>query len=431
MSSPAIATLERPAYFEFDALAGSPDLPRDRTAVPDELAAALFASLPRSDQRRHGLRYLQGLLEVEGRKSARSVAAWIGDPTGEQSLHHFINSSSWDWSPVRRALAAHMMRAAEPQAWIVRTLVIPKAGTSSVGVDRRFVASLGQAVNAQQAVGVWAASSWANCPVTWRLRLSRGWLDDQRRRSQASIPAGLRPESWADCIARAALEPMRAWGMPALPVVLDGREADAPGLIRRLRAARVPVLARISSLQPLVHTEWARLGRTEQMQTAAQVLRVFQGVRRPMAWARGGEGLVTSAVKVRLPGPGPTGTVKDETELYLLGVEETHRGRPPQYWLTDLDAGRPVTMLRLRSLAAQVGADAGRIGDRVGLRDFTGRSFAGWHRHATLASAAYAVRALSGPAKSDAGESAAGDDDTSAEPVRRPGTARRTLSAVS
>jgi hypothetical protein len=398
MSPVALDTLERPDLRALDALVDALDFSVGRAALADELCAILFASLPRSDQRRHGAHYLRGLLEVEGRKSARSVAAWIGDRTGEQSLHHFINSSSWDWSPVRQALAAHLLRAAAPQAWVVRSLVIPKAGTNSVGVDRRFVASLGQAVNAQQAVGVWAASSWTNCPVTWRLRLSRGWLDDARRRSQASIPPAMRPESWTDCIARAALEPMRAWGMPALPVVLDGREADAPGLIRRLRAARVPMLVRISALQPLVHTEWARLGRVEQPQTAGQILRLFQGVRRPMAWAGGGEGLVTAAVKVRLPGPGPAGPAglgKDEAELYLLGVEEPALRRAPQFWLTDLDSGRPVTVLRLRSLAARVGADAERIGDRVGLRDFTGRSFAGWHRHATLASGAYAVRALS------------------------------------
>jgi hypothetical protein len=427
MSPVALDTLERPDSRALDEFAGALDFPCGHAAVAEELCETLFASLQRSDQRRHGARYLQGLLEVEGRKSARSVAAWIGDRTGEQSLHHFINSSSWDWSLVRRALAAYLMRTVTPQAWVVRTLVIPKAGTNSVGVDRRFVASLGQAVNAQQAVGVWAASSWANCPVTWRLRLSRGWLDDARRRSQASIPATMRPESWTDCIARAVLEPMRAWGMPALPVILDGCEADTPGLIRRLRAARMPVLARISALQPLVHTEWARLGRAEQPQTAAQILRLFQGVRRPMAWAGGGEGLVTAAVKVRLPGPGPaTSAGKDEGELYLLSVEEPMQGQAPQFWLTDLDAGRPVTMLRLRSLAAQVGIDAERIGDRVGLRDFTGRSFGGWHRHATLASAAYAVKALS----CSAGVTGA-MVDAFPDPVRRPGASRRALGTAS
>ncbi|MEV4442291.1 transposase, partial [Streptomyces sp. NPDC049577] len=68
-----------------------------------ELCAVLFASLPRSDQRRRGEAYVRGLLGAQGRKSIRNIAALIGGQAAEQSLHHFISSSTWDWSPVRRA----------------------------------------------------------------------------------------------------------------------------------------------------------------------------------------------------------------------------------------------------------------------------------------------------------------------------------------
>lgn len=40
--------------------------------------------------------------------------------------------------------------------------------------------------------------------------------------------------------------------------------------------------------------------------------------------------------------------------------------------------------------------DFAQIAERVGIKDYSGRSFSGWHRHATLASAAHAVAVLSG-----------------------------------
>ncbi|KJY41737.1 transposase, partial [Streptomyces sp. NRRL B-1568] len=85
-----------------------------------ELCAALFVSLPRSDQRRRGEAYVRGLLGARGRKSIRSIAALIGGQAAEQSLHHFISSSTWEWGPVRRALAQFVVGALAPQAWVVR-----------------------------------------------------------------------------------------------------------------------------------------------------------------------------------------------------------------------------------------------------------------------------------------------------------------------
>jgi syndecan 1 len=47
------------------------------------------------------------------------------------------------------------------------------------------------------------------------------------------------------------------------------------------------------------------------------------------------------------------------------------------------------------------------IAKDVGIQDFEGRSFQGWHRHATLASIAHAVRALA-----EAGQMPVGLDET-------------------
>jgi hypothetical protein len=315
--------------------------------VPAELGAILFASLPRSDQRRKGLHYVQGLLDAQGRKSIRGIAALGGAAATEQNLHHFICDSTWDWMPVRRALADHLAAVAPPVAWLLRPLLIPKAGAHSVGVERCFVPSLGQVTGAQRAVGVWSAGQDVTAPVHWRLHLSAAWLADGRRRARAAVPDGVRAETYEDCVVRAYRD-SRAGG----PVVLDAREMDATRVIRRLG---VPVLARVSGSLPV----------TAGSRPAADVADL----------RRGGS---VRAVPIRLPRPG-----------LLLAIGPR---RSAELWFTDLPDVDPVAAWRLSRLLPEDPA----IGDRVGLRDFAGRSFSGWHRHMTLASAAYAVAALAG-----------------------------------
>ncbi|MCD9145513.1 IS701 family transposase [Streptomyces albireticuli] len=373
-----------------------------RDMVLAELCAALFASLPRSDQRRRGEAYVRGLLGARGRKSIRNIAALTGGQAAEQSLHHFISSSTWEWAPVRRALAHHLTRVSPPQAWVVRPMVIPKAGDNSVGVDRRFCPAVGQVLNAQQAVGVWAASAERATPVNWRLHLSDAWLADGPRRNQASIPDSVRPETLGECTVEAYLGMMRDWGLPLRPLVLDAREADAPAALQRLRACGVPVLARVSSSLRLVVADPAVPGRSPEALPAHQIMGAARDMRRPVMWrdhgpARTVRTALTAAVRVGLPvhraAPGQPVRRRD---LLLLGVGENGRQWPAELWVTDMPNVPPAALVRLGKLIDRVDRDFTEIADEVGIRDFAGRSFSGWHRHVTLASAAHAVAALTG-----------------------------------
>ena len=145
-------------------------------AVLAELSGLLFGSLSRSDQRRNGAQYLEGLLSVDGRKSIRNIASAFGVEANEQSLHHFINSSTWDWRTVRQALSRYLLRVAPPQAWALYPMITPMTGQQTVGVQRRFVPAMGQLVNVQRAIGVWASSERMCSPISWRLHLPEEWL---------------------------------------------------------------------------------------------------------------------------------------------------------------------------------------------------------------------------------------------------------------
>ncbi|QKV96998.1 transposase [Streptomyces sp. NA02950] len=370
--------------------------------VLDELCSTLFASLPRRDQRRRAAEYVRGLLGTEGRKSVRNIAALIGGQATEQSLHHFVSSSTWDWTPVRRALAQYLVRAAPPQAWVVRPMVIPKAGENSVGVDRRFFPALGQSLNAQQAVGVWAASMARSDPVNWRLQLSDAWLADLTRRSRASIPDELVPESLEDCAVEAYLGMTRSWDLPVRPVVLDAREAGAVSAVRRFRAAHVPLLVRINSSVRLRMTDPALPDRDEAL-SAHQIMNLAGNRRRPVPWhglgrpAEAVHTVLAATARVTMAShPGRLGRGAAREELLLLGTGEHGCPWPAELWLTDLMHASPADLLRLTTLVHRVDRDFAEISDRVGMRDYTGRSYIGWHRHVTLASAAHAIATLTG-----------------------------------
>ncbi|WP_234042264.1 IS701 family transposase [Streptomyces marianii] len=375
----------------------------NRATVLAELGSVLFASLPRRDQRRKGVEYVQGLLGVKGRKSIRNISSLFGGESAEQSLHHFISGSTWDWAPVRRALARHMEEISPTRAHVLRPLVIPKAGDSSVGVDRRFCALRGQIMNAQQAVGVWAVSDESSTPVNWRLHLPDAWLEDEMRRRQASIPDTALPETLDQCAVEAYIGITKGWGLPTRPVVMDAREADLARTVRRLSAAGAPMLLRIGPGERLTVTD-PGLPRIRPGLTAYQIMTVARPLRHPVIQQASGRsdasrtGLA-ACVRVEMPA-GPGSARRPAREMVLLGIGESGGRWPAELWLSDIAGAHPAQLLRLARLTRQVDRDYAQIAEEVGISDFSGRSFSGWHRHATLASAAHAVEVLSGTAGS-------------------------------
>jgi SRSO17 transposase len=353
-----------------------------------ELCAELFSSLARSDQRRKGEIYVRGLLTVQGRKSIRKLASLSGR-VDEQSLHHFVCSSTWDWNAVREALAHYLLHTVPVRAWVIRPMVTPKAGEHSVGVDRRFCADAGHVLNVQQAVGVWAVSDGLTCPVNWRLHLPTAWTENSARRNRAAIPDDVDVETFGDCAVAAYLQMAEEWNLPVRPVVMDARRSDAPSAVRRLKASGLPMLIRVGGSQPLVPHFDALPGLGNEPVPAARIMTALRERRRPVFDPR--TGMVTSlaaVVPVRLPATGSS------RELSLLGEWALNRPAPSALWLTDLTTTDPATLIRLSRHIRQVDEDFDRIADRVGIRDYSGRSYDGWHRHVTLASAAHAAASL-------------------------------------
>jgi hypothetical protein len=383
-----------PYATETPRLAGPLVYPAVGNALLDDLTETLLRSLTRSDQRRRGAAYLRGLLSTPGRKSIRNITAADG-PGAEQALHHFICDSTWDWRPMRAALAGWLGRVAAPAAWVVRPLAIPKVGAHSVGVSMQFSPDQGQVLNCQRAVGVWAAAEHTSAPAHWRLHLPDEWIGDESRRRRASIPADLRVETIEECLVAAFLTLPDRDRLATRPVVLDARDLPLVTVLTRLRAAGHPLLLRINGDLPL-HAATSGTAFGSGPRPARHLADAARTLRRPVtdldpATDRSRTSLAAT-VPVRLSAPATGGAALG---LNLLAVSEIGQRSAGALWLTDLGAD-PGTLVRLTRLIDRVDRDLVEIGDNVGLRDFAGRSFTGWHRHMTLASAAHAVMALSG-----------------------------------
>ncbi|MCP3822824.1 transposase [Streptomyces sp. A3M-1-3] len=367
--------------------------------VVDDLCASVFTSLRRRDQREKGKQYVRGLLATRGRKSIRNIAAQIGSPAADQSLHHFIANSTWDWKPIRASLAQYLEAAAPLTAWVVQPMAIPKSGGHSVGVGRRLDPRLGQMFHGQQAFGLWFTSEEVVSPVSWRLFLPD--LAPEEEIDPGGAPEAAQSETLEECAATTVLDTVRQWGMPKRPVLLDGQGVRTSTMTDRFAQAGLPVIAGVNAATQLRVADPALPGYGAGALPAREILQSVTALRRPAEWFDPARSMMRRsslvvAVLVMLPNQPPTRL----SPLLLMGEWSDPRRLPSRLWLTDLTRAHCGSLLRLTKQVRRVSLAASHSIQDVGLRDFAGRSLHGWHRHVTMASVAHAAWSLSRPSQS-------------------------------
>ncbi|MFI8519242.1 IS701 family transposase [Streptomyces sp. NPDC085481] len=361
----------------------------------------IFRPLHRAEQRRWARAYLRGLLHVSGRKTPRSMALTERlPPAAAHSLHQFINTSPWDWEPVRRRLAQRVAATAAPYAWTATDLIIPKRGEHSVGVHRRLDTTTGRTVNCQRAVGLFLVTD-AHCfPVDWSLVLDGSWGWDVARRQRARIPEEETVQPAGAHVLAFAAEVAAQPRLPRLPWVLDLTRCEAStGVLAGLARHRAEILCEVDPGQVVL------TGHRTPAVTTAGALMDERGARQPYVMARqspdgrfrgsrtGGRALSLYAYSgtVRLPlrAVGADGAARGYRLLELLDPDGL---QPARYWITNL-ADRRVDLALMRSRGT-VRSTVTALQDRFGVLDFEGRSYPGWHHHMTMASVAYAYQYL-------------------------------------
>lgn len=357
--------------------------------LAEQLCAELFESFTRRDQRETGLLYVLGLLRLPGRKTMRAIAEQFGGGALQQRLQHFISHSSWDWLPVRESLRDYAARELPAHAIVVRQVVMPKDGKHSVGVMQRVARPAGKR-GGQQAYGAWLAGEDASVPVSWQLDLPQSWLTDDIRRRQVGIPEspeGCTENFPGELACRTALGTAQA--LPSVPVVLATSAIDPASCIRLMDFHGASVMFPVSGALPLI-PEHAVAPIEERGRVPARLLAERRnGSRRPMFWQDRARALQRRSCAVAIPvrlGACPA------VPLRLLAEWDQPGLVPDRLWLTNHCSASDLELLRLSKLVGRVDRDYEQIAKAVGIQDFEGRSFPGWHRHVTLVSIAHALR---------------------------------------
>ena len=385
-------------------------------------ARMLDGVLRRKDQHVTGELYVRGLMLDGRRKSVQPMAMRLG--VDHQRLQQFLAGSTWDWEPARRNVARWAMETIIPQAIIIDDVGFPKDGGDSPGVARMYCGALGKTGNCQIGVSAHLATDEASSAVNWRLFLPESWdpstIEDDgeaervhQRRERCKIPddAGHR-EKWR--LALDMLDQQRQeWEIDDvdLPILADAAYGDNTrfrlGLEERRRhyvlavsgdlsahaGEEVPELREYSGIgrPPLPRYE----GKPANLKKLA--MEAGRKALRQVTWRQGTKktaGNPTAKMRSRFMAlpirPANRNIPRDAggtLPARLLLVEwPTGEKEPTDYWITDLPTDTPLRVLvRLAKLRWRIEHDYRELNSGLGLKHFEGRSFAGWHRHITLA----------------------------------------------
>ena len=390
----------------------------------DAFAGQVFSSLPRSDQRATGGVYLRGLMLDGRRKSMQPMAARLG--VDHQRLQQFITNSPWDVAPVRRTLARLAIGVIQPEAWVIDDTGQAKEGTASACVARQYSGTLGKIGNCQVAVSVHAVTDKASAPLDWRLYMPVSWDDAaaategeaaairaRRRKCQIPDTEHHRPK-WR--LALEMIDDLLASGHRPPLVAADAGYGDTTafrvGLEERgigyVVAVKGSTSAYPADAVPVTAPRSPGRGRPPvpgypdpPSNCKDLIMAAGRKARQKITWRRGtrtGPSNRTAAMRSEFTAirirPANRDIPRDDDgalpEQWLIAEWPNGTAEPTDYWISNLPADTPLaTLVRLAKIRWRIEHDYRELKTGVGLDHFEGRSWIGWHHHATLATAAH------------------------------------------
>jgi SRSO17 transposase len=383
----------------------------------DRYMAHLSEGLGHAD-RRAGLRgYCTGLMSPLKRKSVEPMAAHMAPAatrSRHQSLHHFVADSAWSDEQMLLRVAQWAVSAmdfGDGGWWIVDDTGFPKQGRHSVGVARQYCGMLGKQDNCQVAVSVSLACQTGSLPVAWRLYLPKEWADDMTRREKVGVPQQVKFATKA-AIALAQIERLMEQGAPKHCVLADAGYGVETAFRERLSELGLPYVVGVTgqiTVWPPGHAPLApqpysgrgvvprrqRLGdapeqRPQSVKELALALPASQW--HSIEWREGTNFTLRSRfarVRVRAAHRDHKRTQLRPEQWLLVEWPEGHR-EPMKYWLSTL--AQDVSMQRMvfeAKMRWRIERDYQDLKQELGLGDYEGRGWRGFHHHASLCIAAY------------------------------------------
>ena len=360
--------------------------------------------------------YCTGLLLPGERKSVEPMAAIIAPSrTGaqHQSMLHLVGQAPWSdeavLAKVRELVLPAIERSGPVEAWIVDDTGFGKKGVHSVGVARQYCGRLGKTDNCQIAVSLSVANHFASLPIAWRLYLPEIWANDAARRAKAHVPQEVvfktKPQIALEQIAAA-----KAAGVATGMVLADAGYGSDGEFRAGVTAMGLKYVVGVQStlsiwppgMEPLPPKPWSGRGRkpsriqrdAEHAPVSAKALALGlpADAWREVTWREGSNDPLTSrfaAVRVR---PASRDWKRDEPhplEWLLIEWPENEK-EPTKYFLSTLPEEAAIEVLvDAAKMRWRIERDYEELKSELGLAHFEGRSWRGFHHHATLCIAAY------------------------------------------
>jgi SRSO17 transposase len=336
------------------------------------------------------------------------------------SIQRLITDSVWDHHVLLGAIRDYclpLITANGPlEAWIVDDTSFPKKGNHSVGVAPQHCGNLGKQANCQDAVSLSLAGPNAALPVAYRLYLPEVWASDPVRRELAGIPAEVGFEKkWE--IAFRLTDQLLKEGVPKAPFLGDAGYGSVPAFRRGLSSRGFQYVLGIRGTDQVWPPGWTPLpAGTKPSAKGRRVAHLRQNPEIPaltvlelamslpreawqeVSWREGTRGTMTSRF-ARLRGRPSQGCSSRKSHVvYAIPEEEwlllewpDGQPEPAKYWLSTMPEDLPIAKLvNLAKLRWRVEDNYEDLKQEVGLGDFEGRTWRGFHHHASLCIAAYA-----------------------------------------
>jgi SRSO17 transposase len=371
-------------------------------------------------ERRSAMRhYVTGLLLDGERKSVQPMAARLVAGASEtdamrQRLQDCVSLSPWSDEEMLRRLALKFEREMPGiEAFVVDDTGFAKKGEYSVGVTRQYSGTLGRTDNCQVAVSLHLAGDKGSGCIGMRLYLpEEEWASDQKRRTAAGVPEDVCFQTkWE--IALGQLDTALAWGIGRHVLLADAGYGDSTTFRSGVEERGLHYMVGVSGIATIwrpgvtpVIPSTPKMGRPPTRPTAKQApvgLSDFARERdtkdfRNVSWRQGSKGRMRGrfyAVRVYSAERHTKKTRPELKPIWLIIEDTEEEKRPFKFYFSNLPEGtslkRLVTLIKLRW---RVERDYQDLKGEIGLDHFEGRTWRGFHHHATLCAVAHGFLAL-------------------------------------
>lgn len=369
--------------------------------------------LGRPERRQALSLYLMGLLLSGERKNVVAMGRRLAESDREaesmrQRLQECVSVSTWSEDEVRRRLAMLLEQRLRPEAFVARDTGFPKKGKASVGVARQYSGTLGRTDNCQVAASLHLAADGGSGCIGMRLYLPKTWAEDAARREKVGVPKDVEFQTKLQ-IALGLIDDALDWGLASRLVIADSGYGDSTEFRDALVARGCPYLVGISA----THLIWPLGSRPmSPKQTGVGRPRTLyrDGSLKPCPISEVGEALKYRKYTV-INGRG--GTKSGCFAITRVQMAERHtKGRPPsesvwliceyraakkeyRYHICNLPGSTTKSeLVRRTKLRWRVERDYQEMKGEVGLDHFEGRTWRGFHHHATLCAVAHGFLAI-------------------------------------